>query len=198
MAVWESSGAFALYGVIAGSGLTSLTALLIHRSEAARAEAERKSKAEEAIRDRDHELDLDRLRSARAGRERTYPGIAARVQASSALAARAAFAVIQGGPPETNLDEMSDRLDSGEVGAEIVVFGSTKSIEAWHACLVAEQDLNLALRQFVADAEWQGPAPEPIAHPIRLLLDVVQMRVSELYDSMREDLVWRPSQGAQS
>ena len=36
MAVWESSGAFALYGVIAGSGLTSLTALLIHRSEAAR------------------------------------------------------------------------------------------------------------------------------------------------------------------
>ena len=80
---WESSGAFALYGVLAGGAITSGVMALSNRHSSALANSQRESLDAEAERYRRHEIDLDRIRSVRATRERVYRGMADAIQSDT-------------------------------------------------------------------------------------------------------------------
>jgi hypothetical protein len=80
MGVWESSGAFALYGVVAGAGLTGVFSLMNNRHASRTAESEREGRSHEATLDREHELDLEARRAMREMRQQAYPAISATIQ----------------------------------------------------------------------------------------------------------------------
>src|SRR5580693_6882197 len=77
---WETSGAFALYGAVAGGAITGSVTVLSNRHAANLAATDRLSRSEEADRSRKHDLAIDALRAARTTRERVYPQIAAAAQ----------------------------------------------------------------------------------------------------------------------
>ena len=97
---WYTSGAFALYGIVAGGALTSGTAVLTNRHVRRIASADQTFQAEEAERARVHEIDLDRRRLIRAARERTYPVMAEAVQESATRLSQAAGNAMAGTRPK--------------------------------------------------------------------------------------------------
>ena len=73
MGWWDSSGAFVLYGVVAGAALSGAASLLANRHAAQLATIDRESRAQEAELDRTDERALDNERATRTMRERVYP-----------------------------------------------------------------------------------------------------------------------------
>ena len=83
MGFWESSGAAAIYGVVAGGVIAAGTSILSNRHAATMAKTERESRAAEAIINREHELLLEDRRATREMRLKFYPSAAESILAAT-------------------------------------------------------------------------------------------------------------------
>ncbi len=77
---WDASGAFALYGVIAGGGITAGVAELGNRRAERVGAADRASRADQAALDREHEFEVSRRERINTARDRVYPAMALSAQ----------------------------------------------------------------------------------------------------------------------
>jgi len=183
---------FALYGVVAGAVLTGAFSLLNVRHSSKAATDERVDRAAQAALDRSHEIDMDRRRSIRAAREKTYPGLVLFVQRTAANIASDAILAIDGKPPlDRPLMSVDSDVKIDVVGADMMIFGTDRTIDAWKRYLQTEDNLSVALQRLRRlQAEHKGHSEDrpPLTNSVAMHLDKTGEALTKLLSCMREDL----------
>jgi hypothetical protein len=126
---WDSSGAFALYGVVAGAVLTGVFSLLSNQHSAKLAQLDRGERAAEAQRTRDYETDPENRRETQAMRREVYPEIAASIMSASSSIGQYADDVITGEKSNPDMSQTAQQYVSA-FGA-LAVFYSDRTKTEW-------------------------------------------------------------------
>lgn len=197
---WESSGAFALYGVLVGGVVASAVTALSNRHASALAKsqresltAEREGLAAEADRSRRHEIDLDRIRSVRTARQRVYPGMAEAIENDASHAIADAREALTGNRPMNGGNvRVLKAGKAGKAWARMMIFGTQRTIDEWERFLMAETALDAAikaLRIAQSDPPREGVMTRARAREeVTKGLNAVSETALLLYQHMREDL----------
>jgi hypothetical protein len=196
---WDMSGAFALYGIVAGGVISTVTVGLTNKHARKMATDARAFQETEATRSRQHEIDLDRLRSLRSTRERFYPGIAEAAQQIMQVLGEEATAAMAGTQTTKSTDLDLDSPEQRQKWAGIMVFGTDSSIAAWRAFLAAQTALQAGVAELRVALSEQHRAPLLVTPAVGkvdgLRHDLVET-TGALLTSMREDLrYWMPATG---
>ena len=190
---WESSGAFALYGVLAGGAITGAAMALSNRHSSALAKSQRESLETEADRNRRHEIDLDRIRSVRAARERVYRGMVNAIQSDASHAIIDAREALRGNPPiEGSNTRVLKAGEAGKAWARMIIFGTQRTIDDWERFVMAEIALDAAtnaLRIAQSGRPEEGVLTRARAREeATKALNALSETMTALYQHMREDL----------
>jgi len=196
MAWWDASGAFALYGVVAGGAITVGVTALTNGHSSKLAEDDREERAKQAVLDRQHAVDSDIRRSATSARQAVYPKVAEQAQQMVKGLSTTAVEILKG-----NLEPdpwILDTPDRRKMWSEIEVFGSERTCELWsdykrEVFAVDDKIKNLALRKRsnpVTAEDWDQlhTLTTEIPEDVDGLIEMQNV----LFKAMREDLVNRP------
>jgi hypothetical protein len=179
---WDSSGAFVLYGVVAGAALSGAASVLANRHAARLATADRESRAQEAELDRTDERALDNERATRTMRERAYPAFVETVlQIVDTVRDEAARA--KAGEPPLAVTYSPAEFRKGF--SSVTVFGSAKTVELWNELV----ELALESHRAIANLRAANDPDRSLnLEAVSLAVDALRVRQHALYASLRGDL----------
>lgn len=179
---WDSSGAFVLYGVVAGAALSGAASLLANRHAAQLATIDRESRAQEAELDRTDERVLDNERATRTMRERVYPSFVETVlQIVDTVRDEAARA--KAGQPPLAVTYSPAEFRKGF--SSVTVFGSAETVELWNELV----ELALASHRAIANLRAATDADLSLnVEAMSLAVDALRVHQHALYASLRRDL----------
>ena len=179
---WDSSGAFALYGVVAGAALSGAAFVLANRHATQLARIDRESRAQEAELDRTDERALDNERATRTMRERVYPSFVETVLQIVDTVRDEATRAKAGEPP---LAATYSPAEFRKGFSSVTVFGSAATVELWNELV----ELALASHRSIANLRAATDAdPSLKAEAMNLAVDALRVHQHALYASLRKDL----------
>jgi hypothetical protein len=179
---WDSSGAFALYGVVAGAALSGVASVLANRRAAQLARIEQESRAKESELDRTDERALDNERATRTMRERVYPWLVETVLQIVDTVRDEATRATAGEPP---LSVTYSPAESRRGFSSVTVFGSAATVELWSEMveLAGASHRAIANLRAATDADFSLRA-----EAVNLAVDALRVHQHALYASLRRDL----------
>ena len=182
VAWWDSSGAFVLYGVVAGAAVSGAASVLANRHAARVARIDRESRTEEAELVRTDERSFDDERATRTMRERVYPSF---VETVLQVVDTVRDESVRAKAGEAPLAERYSPSDLRSGFSSVTVFGSPTTIELWNELV----ELASASHRAVANVRGATEADFSLkVEAMNLAVDALRVHQHALYASLRRDL----------